>query len=163
MSVKSTEQITGWLAVAAQFGALAGIVLSPGNAASVPSWIPVVGWLLVVAGAVVMVVAFVNLGSALTPTPVPIERAGLRTSGLYALVRHPIYTGLLMLASGLVLRSPGAWPFVWLGVLFVILSVKARWEERMLSAAYPDYSSYLSRIGRFLPRVGRPGVSPPDR
>ena len=163
MSTSSRERITGWAAVAAQFGAIAGIALSPGDPSSVPSWVPTVGWVLVVAGVLVMLMAFVNLGSALTPTPVPIEGAGLRTSGLYARVRHPIYSGLLMLAAGLVLRSPGVWPVFWFVVLVIILSVKAGWEERMLSVAYPAYAQYLGRTGRFVPRLRRPGVTPPDR
>lgn len=164
MSASSSERIIGWAAVAAQFGAIAGIVLSPGDPGSVPAWVPSVGWVLVGAGAVVMVAAFGNLGSALTPTPVPIEGAGLRTSGLYSRVRHPIYTGLLLLAAGLVLRSPGGWPVFWFLVLAILLTAKAIWEERMLTAAYPAYAQYLSRTGRFVPRLRRdPGVTPPSR
>ncbi len=165
MSASSRERITGWAAVAAQFAAIGGIVLSPGDPSSVPSWVPAVGWVLVVAGALVMVVAFGNLGSALTPTPVPIEGAGLRTSGLYARVRHPIYTGLMMLAAGLVLRSPGVWPVFWFIVLVVILTAKAIWEEHMLADAYPTYACYLGRTGRFVPRLRRPrpGVTPPEQ
>ena len=157
MSATSRQQITGWAAVAAQFAAIAGIALSPGDPGAVPSWVHVLGWILMISGIAIMLAAFVNLGSALTPTPVPIEGAGLRTSGLYALVRHPIYTGLLLLAAGLVLRSPGVWPVFWFVVLALILTVKAVWEERMLTAAYPAYRQYLGRTGRFVPRLRRPG------
>ena len=153
MASTSRERIIGWSAVAAQFVALAGIVLSPGDPNPLPGW---VGWLgvgLMVLGAAIMMAAFLNLGSALTPTPVPVEGAGLRTSGLYSRVRHPIYTGLLTLALGVVLRSPGPWPAFWLMVLAVILTSKSVWEERMLNAAYPQYGTYRERTGRFLPRL----------
>jgi protein-S-isoprenylcysteine O-methyltransferase Ste14 len=153
MTPSAKARITGWAAVAIQFVALAGIVLSPGDPTAVPPWVSWSGIALMILGGAIMLVAFLNLGSALTPTPVPVAGAGLRTSGLYSRIRHPIYTGLLTLAVGVVLRSPGPWPVFWLLVLAVILTTKSVWEERMLSAAYPDYERYRSGTGRFLPRL----------
>jgi protein-S-isoprenylcysteine O-methyltransferase Ste14 len=43
---------------------------------------------------------------------------------------------------------------VWLA-LVLLLVVKSRWEERMLIALHPDYRDYASRVGRFLPGLGR--------
>lgn len=153
MSTSSGERITGWVAVAAQFVALLGIVLSPGDPGALPEWVGWMGLALMALGAVTMIVAFLNLGSALTPTPVPVVGAGLRTSGLYSRIRHPIYTGLLTLSLGVVLRSPGPWPVFWLVVLAVVLTAKSVWEERMLGAAYPDYADYRATTGRFGPRL----------
>lgn len=152
-STRSHRQLTGWLAVAAQFVAIIGIVVSPGDPALVPAAVRWAGILLIAVGGVTMVVAFLNLGSALTPTPVPVVGAGLRTTGLYARIRHPIYTGLLLLAGGLVLRSPGLWPALWFVLLAAILTAKAIWEEHMLAEAYPDYREYRRHTGRFLPRL----------
>lgn len=141
--------------MAAQFVALLGIVLSPGDPGAVPGWVNWLGLGLMGLGAAVMLIAFLNLGSALTPTPVPVEGAGLRTAGLYARIRHPIYTGLFTLALGVVLRSPGPWPAFWLLVLAAVLTTKSVWEERMLTAAYPQYAGYRTGTGRFLPRLRR--------
>lgn len=149
------ERLVAWAAVAVQFVALAGIVLSPGDPGSVPDWLQALGLVLMTVGVVVMLAAFLNLGSALTPTPVPVPGAGLRTSGLYSRIRHPIYTGLMTLGAGLVLRSPGPWRWVWLAVLVAVLVAKSVWEERMLSAAYPQYQEYRASTGRFLPRLRR--------
>ena len=153
MATTSRQQITGWVAVAVQIVALLGIVLSPGNPDALPPWVRWAGVALMVGGAVIMLVAFLNLGSALTPTPVPVEGAGLRTSGLYARIRHPIYTGLLTLAFGSVVRAPGPWPVFWLVVLAATLTAKAFWEERMLGERYPTYAGYMATTGRFLPRL----------
>lgn len=153
MTPSAKDRVIGWAAVAIQFVALAGIVLSPGDPTAAPEWVGWSGIGLMILGGAIMLVAFLNLGSALTPTPVPVEGAGLRTTGLYSRIRHPIYTGLLTLALGVVLRSPGPWPVFWLLVLAVILTTKSVWEERMLSAAYPDYEQYRSGTGRFLPRL----------
>lgn len=155
MSGSSRQSVTGWAAVALQGIAIVGMVLSPGDPALLPDWIRLVGLILMGIGVMVMLAAFLNLGSALTPTPVPIAGAGLRTSGLYALVRHPIYTGLLTLGMGLVLRSPGIGPLFWFLVLAAVLVTKAHWEERMLTDAYPDYRDYMRETGRFLPRLTR--------
>ena len=152
-STRPHRQLAGWLAVAAQFVAIIGIVVSPGDPALVPAAVRWAGILLIAVGGVTMVVAFLNLGSALTPTPVPVAGAGLRTAGLYARIRHPIYTGLLLLAGGLVLRSPGVWPALWFVLLAAILTAKAIWEEHMLAEAYPDYREYRRHTGRFLPRL----------
>ena len=67
------ERLVGWAAVAIQFAALAGIVLSPGDPGAVPGWLQALGLVLMTVGVVVMLAAFLNLGSALTPTPVPDE------------------------------------------------------------------------------------------
>ena len=82
MSTTSGQRIAGWAAVAAQFVAIAGIALSPGDASAFPSWVPLLGGALVALGVVTMIVAFIGLGSALTPTPVPVAGARLWTSGI---------------------------------------------------------------------------------
>ena len=96
-----------------------------------------------------------GLGSALTPTPIPTRRGHLRTSGLYRLVRHPIYTGVLLTVTGITLRS-GNWVHVVIAVAtYVYFDRKAAWEEQRLQETYPGYRSYASRTGKFIPRVGR--------
>ncbi|TFD05006.1 hypothetical protein E3T28_01420 [Cryobacterium sinapicolor] len=70
---------------------------------------------------------------------------------------------LLLLALAL-LPHGGLWPVnlggsvwhlvAWLALL-LLLAGKARWEERMLVAEHPDYAPYGTRVGRFLPGVGR--------
>lgn len=68
-------------------------------------------------------------------TPVPKERAGLRTGGLYRFTRHPIYTGVLLFVVGTVVTSGSGWKLA-VGVLTVVFfNVKARWEESQLRAA----------------------------
>jgi protein-S-isoprenylcysteine O-methyltransferase Ste14 len=144
--------VLGWLAVAVQVAAIGGQVWS-GRSAAAPPWL--LGWfgaLLVLCGAVVMLLAFLNLGPALTPTPVPKQASGLRQTGLYAWVRHPIYSGLLLLMLGLLIRSPTAWSAFWFAALAVVLTVKSVWEERMLTEMYPQYPEYRLRTGRFVPR-----------
>ena len=69
------------------------------------------------------------------------------------MVRHPIYTGVLTIVAGIVLRS-ASYVHALIGVgtvLFFI--VKSSWEEAQLRDAYPGYSDYAARTPRFLPKV----------
>ena len=142
--------------VALQFVLLATLVVLPHGSL----W-PVTGALLLVAGAlgligaILAVLGVVGLGPALTASPIPREHAPLMTTGVYGLMRNPIYTGLMTGALGLVLFGSTVWHIVaWLA-LALLLGVKSRWEERMLIAEHPDYRDYGTRVGRFLPGLGR--------
>jgi protein-S-isoprenylcysteine O-methyltransferase Ste14 len=60
----------------------------------------VVGALLIAGGIVLAVSGAVELRGALTPLPRPRDGAELVETGAYALVRHPIYGGLILAAFG---------------------------------------------------------------
>ena len=83
------------------------------------------------------------------------ERATLVTSGPFALVRHPLYAALGLLAAGAGL----AWgSFAGLAVVLVAYPPTARWravlEEVALAAAWPQaWPDYAARTPRFVPRV----------
>jgi protein-S-isoprenylcysteine O-methyltransferase Ste14 len=154
--VGGTHTRTGWLFVAVQVVLLGALVLVPrGSAWSTPAWLRGVSVGLVVLGLGVAVVSGLALGRALTPTPVPNGRGRLRTDGLYGLVRHPIYTGVLTVVVGLTLGS-GSWAGLALGLVTVgFFGVKARWEEARLAEAFPDYGAYAAGTPRFVPRSRR--------
>ena len=146
------ERAVGWAAVLAQFAAIGALLLATRSSTGGPQWLWWVGLLLVVAGVLVLVLSFLHLGAALTPNPVP-NGAGLRQHGVYSRIRHPIYTGVLMIMLGVVCRSPGWWPLFWWVVLVAVLTAKAVWEERMLTERFPEYATYRQRTGRFLPNL----------
>lgn len=151
---------TGWLFVAAQAVLLVVLVALPGGSAwPTPAPVRVLGIVLVAAGLALMGAAALRLGPALTPTPVPSARGELTTGGLYDLVRHPIYSGVLTAVVGIVARS-GSLVTLAVGVATVaFFSLKARWEEARLAERYPDYPAYAARTPRFIPRA-LPGLTP---
>ncbi|MFQ5966867.1 MAG: 2-amino-4-hydroxy-6-hydroxymethyldihydropteridine diphosphokinase [Acidimicrobiia bacterium] len=109
-----------------------------------------VGALFLVAGAILWLAGVRVLGRSLTPYPAPVKGGRLADSGVYSLVRHPIYGGALVGALGLsLLRS--SWPALaitaGLGVLFWF---KSAFEERLLEEAYPSYGDYRQRVRRRL-------------
>jgi len=137
-----TNRTRGNLFVTIQLGLLALLGFVPGGTLrSVGGFVGGVGWLLVGLGVVILGVSFVNLGSALTAHPIPLEKASLRMTGLYAVVRHPIYLGLLVLALGLVVLAASLWHVAFFVALSAVLHVKAGFEERLLRAIYPEYAA----------------------
>lgn len=143
----------GWLFVAVQAGLIAGLVLLPGrNDWPTPDGMRVFATGLSIAGFVGLGAAALRLGRALTPTPVPKDDATLVVTGLYRFVRHPIYTSVLVLVVGIVLRS-GSVLTAALGVAtFAFFNTKAAWEERRLAERYAGYAAYAARTPRFIPR-----------
>lgn len=97
----------------------------------------------------------IGLGRSLTASPIPRQNAALVTSGVYAAVRSPIYTGLMTGGAALALLGASVGHLLAWIALVVLLAVKTRWEERMLLAAHPEYRAYGVRVGRFLPGIGR--------
>ena len=103
------------------------------------------GVLVISAGTVVAVLAVTRLGAALTAAPAPIEGARLRTDGVYGVVRHPIYSALLLITTGFALGTT-PWAFVVVALLTAVLELKRRVEEDFLSATYPEYADYRHEV-----------------
>lgn len=146
----------GRFLVGGQLALLLVIVIAPpGHLWRRPLWVAIAAGFTVLASAVILLTAFWQLGPALTAHPLPKENAELRTRGIYSHVRHPIYTGLLFLGVGIVIWNASLLSLLALVALFALLSFKARWEEKFLLAKYSQYSGYLAKVPRFLPRVRR--------
>lgn len=144
----------GWALVGAQFGLIAGLIVLPQGelwARSVAS--VAVAVVLIVAGVAAAGLAGIRLGPALTPSPIPKDGSDLVTSGVYRFVRHPIYTGVLVVALGLVVLGASAGHLVGIIALFVVLSVKASGEEAMLAEIHEGYEAYRQTTGRLLPKI----------
>lgn len=95
-----------------------------------------------------------RLGSALTPTPVPITGATLRTDGPYARLRHPIYTAVLLAGFSFTVAFGSWWTLLMLSTLLAFFAVKARWEDSLLHDAHgSEWEEWSRRTGALLPRV----------
>lgn len=72
--------------------------------------------------------------------------------GVYSLIRHPIYTGDLLLLLGLELAL-NSWLFLGVFILAPVVLLKALKEERMLARELSGYEAYRARTKRFIPFV----------
>jgi protein-S-isoprenylcysteine O-methyltransferase Ste14 len=114
-----------------------------------------VGIAMIAIGVVTLFAGFRGLGKSLTANPVPNADGALVTTGVYSIVRHPIYLGLLIITLGLVISS-GVWAqiIVWVA-LAVLLTYKMRWEEVLLSAKYKGYAEYMATVPALIPGLKR--------
>lgn len=106
-----------------------------------------------VLGAIFGISGTLVLGRGRTIFPEPLSQARLVRSGIYGIVRHPLYTSviLLSLAWALWWRS---FPGLALALATIgFLDAKARHEERRLHLKFPDYESYSRRVKRLLPWI----------
>lgn len=152
------QTAVAWAFVAVQ-GVLLGVVLllPGGDDWAVPRRLDGAARALELVGAAVLVVGLVNLGRSLTALPTPVPHGELRTGGLYRLVRHPIYTGVMALTLGAAVRSANAWSLAAAVALALWFWAKARWEEERLAERYAGYADYAATTPRFVPLwPGRP-------
>ena len=63
---------------------------------------------------------------------------------------------MISAAAGLALLAPCAWTLLGALVVLLLVAIQSRLEERHLAALHGEaYLAYASRVGRFLPWVGR--------
>ncbi len=108
---------------------------------------------LIAVGALLALAGIVSLGRWLTPFPKPLSETPLRTGGAYALVRHPLYTGILIMACGWSLTMHSLVGLMFDAMLFVFFDRKALREERWLAEKFPDYIAYRSRVKKLIPWI----------
>ena len=109
---------------------------------------------IVVAGAAFTVWARITLGRNWSAEVTFKQDHELIESGPYALVRHPIYTGLIVMALGTAINYGRAVGLALLIPLCGGLWWKARQEERIMARHFPDaYAEYKTRVHAIIPFV----------
>lgn len=112
------------------------------------------GLAVLAAGAFVRTAAMLQLGRRFSLHVALQEQHALRTTGLYARIRHPSYLGLLLLMLGLALTLEsqlGIWATVVAGLM---MRGRMAREERFLMGQFGDeYRDYMSRTSRLVPGV----------
>jgi protein-S-isoprenylcysteine O-methyltransferase Ste14 len=143
----------GWVAGQLVAGAIVVVVglLGP----DWPSWarVPftVAAVALVVLGSAMLVAGGAFLGRLLTPFPRPIPGGLLREHGVFRLVRHPMYGGVILMALGWSLATSPLALVAALG-LGVFFDRKSRREEAWLVEHYLGYPDYRRRTRwKFVP------------
>ena len=113
--------------------------------------ISLIGFTLTIIGVLVLLISMVQLNKNLTPFPTPLDDGSLIETGLYKHIRHPIYTGILMLTFGFGLFQASFWKIFISLVLWALFYIKSTYEERLLLAKFPTYESYALKTSRFFP------------
>jgi protein-S-isoprenylcysteine O-methyltransferase Ste14 len=96
------------------------------------------------------------IGQFMRPHTEVMEKQELVTRGPYSRIRHPTYTGAILMALALALLFLHAVPIIGFLACFGIAYKKAVLEEELLASKDgfgQAYRDYMSKTGRFLPRL----------
>ena len=114
----------------------------------------IIAAILFVLGQGMAVAAALKMRQYITAHPAPAPGAKLLADGIYGMVRHPMYGGVLLMA--------GAFAVFDLNVLAAVLTLalggvfygKSMYEEGLLTATFLGYADYVERVPRrFIPWV----------
>lgn len=152
-----TDKKKSRLLVTIQFILLAIIFFMPVGppAVAIPAWLLELGSILIWPGLGIVLISIFKLGQSLTTSPIPKQGSELKTDGLYKWIRHPIYSGLILTTLGIALEVGSIGKLFFVAALIVLFDYKAKWEETLLIERYPEYREYMSKTGRFVPRLNR--------
>lgn len=119
-------------------------------------WIQLVGVLVAILGIAATLLAQVDMGESWRIGVDDRERTDLVRTGVFGWVRNPVFTAMLVFASGLVLVTPNVVAVAAFAAMVASIEVQVRLVEEpyLLRAHGQDYRHYLGAVGRFVPRLG---------
>ncbi len=129
------------------WAALGGAPLRTGAASAL-------GIAVMAVGALVAAVSIFAMGRAWRIGIDPENRSELAEDGPYRWIRHPIYSGMLVVLAGTAILIPNRTVFVMALLTVLGITYQARREEQYLLGVFGErYARYLARTGRFFPRL----------
>ena len=119
-----------------------------------PNVIRYLGMSCAIAGISLAVYAAISVKKNLRPSPKPRTGGYLVTTGLYGIVRHPAYSGIVISALGYSFWKSDVVRFILAGALLILFDYKSKIEEKLLEKSFPGYSDYKKRVSKkFIPGV----------
>ena len=119
----------------------------------VPLWIVLAGDLLVVLGFYIVFKVFcVN---TFTSATIEVnEQQTVISTGPYAFVRHPMYSGALVMLVGTPLALASWWGLIAFVIMVAVIVIRLLDEEKLLLANLPGYAEYVATVRyRLMPYV----------
>ncbi|SFO66333.1 Protein-S-isoprenylcysteine O-methyltransferase Ste14 [Bradyrhizobium sp. Ghvi] len=124
-------------------------------ASNVPLALQALGFVLYLACTLFTMWVFRENSFAAPVVKLQAERAQhVISTGPYAYVRHPMYSGMLMFFAGVPLCLGSWWGLAIAPILVLLIAVRIRIEERTLTAGLSGYADYAARVRyRLIPGV----------
>ncbi len=143
----------GWWVVA-QFVLFGLILLALTKNRDPIAPIRTLGWAMVVGAVIIGGSAAWMLRDKLTALPAPVDGAVLHDRGPFAVVRHPIYSGVILGFCGLAVKGGNPLALLLSLVLVPFFLAKTSYEEAMLADRFAAYDDYRDRVKyRILPWI----------
>ena len=109
--------------------------------------------LVLIIGLIEVVWAFMQLRNFISVWPTPTDNSELVTWGLFSIVRHPIYSGIILITGGYAFYQADLYKLIVCLALFILFYFKSAYEEKRLSERFKIYPRYKKRVGRFFPKL----------
>jgi len=112
-----------------------------------PLWLQALGAIAVAVAMYVMHLIMRTNNFAVPVVRIQAERGHrVISDGPYAVVRHPMYGGTLLLIAGIPLLLGSWWGLALAPVIILLFAIRAVMEERTLMAELPGYADYAARV-----------------
>ena len=119
-------------------------------------WLKYVSMIIASWGVIILVVSFRYMSGLAFLGLKKEVYSGLITDGLHGYMRHPIYTGTILVLVGLLMYHPTDIILVTDLVIFAYLPLGIKWEEQKLIDQFGDeYLKYKKEVPALIPRLRR--------
>ncbi len=114
----------------------------------------IISWILLILSAYVGIDGFRLLKKKGKPGRNFENTTVLVKSGIFGLIRHPLYLSLFLLGTGVIMKDPGSWALILGLVTFIGIYFTAWIEEKEMIAKFGDaYRDYMKETKMFIPFI----------
>ena len=104
------------------------------------------GFIIIIIGSIIMLLAIKDLGSNLSPLPRPIANGKLITSGVYRFLLHPMYYSLILISFGVFIIKLSFYYLCLTISLILVIKFKIILEEQYLNKKFKNYLFYKEKV-----------------
>jgi protein-S-isoprenylcysteine O-methyltransferase Ste14 len=114
----------------------------------------IIGTAMILAGAIINIIGRLNLKDNWANHIKIYNGHKLVTIGVYRLVRHPLYSSIMLMLFGGTLAYRNWISFALTIFIFIpFMYYRAKQEEKLLSMEFEDYTNYKKQVGMFFPKI----------
>lgn len=116
----------------------------------------IIGTGAIVSGCIMNIIGRFNLGSNWANHIKIYDEHTLIKGGMYKIVRHPLYSSIMLMFYGACLVYRNILGFIAVTFIFIpFMYYRAKQEEILLIQAFPEYNEYKIKTGMFFPKMIR--------
>jgi len=114
----------------------------------------IIGTVAIVGGCIINILGRFNLGSNWANHIKIYDEHTLVQNGMYKIVRHPLYSSIMLMFYGACLVYRNILCFLAVTLIFIpFMYYRSKQEETLLTQAFPEYNDYKKRTGMFSPKI----------
>jgi protein-S-isoprenylcysteine O-methyltransferase Ste14 len=108
---------------------------------------------LMFTGIIGLVITVLTFKQRITPFPRPKPDVRLVQTGIYSVIRHPMYSFIMVFMLGYCLFFGAYGSLVFCSFLFLFFDYKIRKEEAYLTKQFPGYTDYCKKTKKLIPHI----------